>query len=128
VFTPLEWIAFIIIVAGIIKIITLLVNPSAWMNFAKSVYKNPQVVKVVALILTLIIFYYLYSAGITIVEILAVTAFIASLLMIALADEVDYFLKKYQTMVKKGNLWKTYWLYGLLWIVIMLWGLKELFL
>lgn len=127
-FTPLEWIAFIIIVAGIIKIITLLVNPSAWMNFAKSVYKNPQVVKVVALILTLIIFYYLYSAGITIVEILAVTAFIASLLMIALADEVDYFLKKYQTMVKKGNLWKTYWLYGLLWIVIMLWGLKELFL
>jgi len=70
----------------------------------------------------------LYGAGITVVEILAVTAFVALLMMIALADEVGHLIKKYQAMIKKDNLWKNYWLYTLAWIVLMLWGLKELFM
>ena len=87
------------------------------MNFAKGIYSKPQVAKFVGLILAIVVFYYLYDSGITVIEILAVTAFVALLMMIALAGEVDSLIKKYQAMIKKGDLWKNYWLYTLLWIV-----------
>ncbi len=126
VYTAVENIAFVVIIAGLIKMFVLLIKPQAWMNFAKRIYSKPQIAKFVSLILAVVVFYYLYGAGITVVEILAVTAFVALLMMIALADEVDYLLKKYQAMIRKGNLWKQYWLYTLLWLVLMFWGLKEL--
>lgn len=128
VWTAVENIALIVIIAGLIKMFVILIKPQAWMNFAKGVYSKPQIVKFVGLILAGVVFYYLHGAGITVVEILAVTAFVALLIMIALAGEVDYLLKKYQAMIKKGDLWKNYWLYTLLWLVLMFWGLKELFM
>ena len=126
-FTAVQNIALVLIIVAIIKIVVLLVKPQAWMNFAKGIYSKPQVAKFVGLILAIVVFYYLYGAGITVVQILAVTAFVALLLMIALADEVEPLIKKYQAMIKKGDLWKNYWLYTLLWIVLMVWGLNELF-
>jgi len=126
-FTAVQNIALILIIFAIIKILVLLVKPQAWMNFAKWIYSKPQIDRWVGLILAGIVFYYLYGAGITIIEILAVTAFVALLLMIALAGEVDSLIKKYQVMIKRGNLWKNYWLYTLLWIVLLIWGLNEIF-
>jgi|TARA_B100001971_G_scaffold74341_1_gene68549 hypothetical protein len=76
------------------------------MDFVKGVYHNPRVVKVVSFILGVIVLYYLLNAGITIAQILAVTAFIMLLLMIGLAEEMDYLLKKYTILIKKGTLWK----------------------
>jgi len=127
-FTAVQNIALILIVVGLIKMFVLLVKPQAWMDFSKWLYSKPQLAKFVGLILAVVVFYYLYGAGITVVEILAVTAFVALLMMIALADEVGHLIKKYQAMIKKDNLWKNYWLYTLAWIVLMLWGLKELFM
>lgn len=126
-FTAIQNIALVLIIVAIIKIVVLLIKPQAWMNFAKGIYSKPSVAKFVGLILAIIVFYYLYSAGITIIQILAVTAFVALLLMIALAGEVDSLIKKYQAMIKKGNLWKEYWLYTLLWVALLVWGLNELF-
>jgi|TARA_Y100000034_G_scaffold74012_1_gene88961 hypothetical protein len=127
VFTPIEIIALVMIVLGAIKMIVLLVKPKAWMNFAKGVYSKPSVVKVVGFILGVIVLYYLLSAGITIVQILAVTAFVALLFMIGLVEEIDYFLKKYEELIKKGTMWKDYWFYTLLWIILMVWGAWKLF-
>jgi len=126
-FTSVEIIALIVIIASAIKMITLLVKPTAWMNFAKGIYNKPKVVKIFGLILAAIVLYYLNGAGITIVQILAVTAFVALLLMIGLANEVPYFIKKYEAMIKKGTIWKDYWLYSLVWVVLIAWGAKELF-
>lgn len=126
-FTSIEWIALAMIFAGVIKMLMLLVNPAAWMNFAKKLYAKPGVVKWVGLILAAVVLYYLLGAGITIVQILAVTAFVALLLMVGLANEVPYLVKKYQAMIKKGTIWRDYWLYALVWIILMAWGAKELF-
>ncbi len=126
-FTSIEIIALVMIVLGAIKMIVLLVKPKAWMNFAKRVYSKPSVVKIVGFILGVIVLYYLLSAGITIVQILAVSAFVALLIMIGLAEEIDYFLKKYEALIKKGTMWKDYWFYTLLWIILMAWGAWELF-
>lgn len=128
VYTAVQNIALILIVVGVIKMVVLLIKPQAWMNFAKGLYSNPSVMKWIGLILAGVVFYYLTGAGITVIQILAVTTFVALLMMIAMADEVGYFLKKYQAMIKKGNLWKNYWLYTLVWIVLMIMGLNELFM
>lgn len=124
--TAIENIAWIVIIVATIKMLVLLVSPMSWMNFASKFYKNKGLAKIVSLALAVVIFYYLYMAGITVVQILAVTAFVGMLLVLGLADEFEYFIKKYQAMVKKGNLWKEYWLYTLIWIVLLIWGVKEL--
>jgi|TARA_Y100000034_G_C6707549_1_gene312385 hypothetical protein len=126
-FTPVETIALIIILVGAIKIVVLLVNPKAWMNFAKSVYSKPSLTSLVALVLAAVVLWYLIQSGMTIVQILAVTAFTTLLIMVGLAKEVGPLMKKYESMIEKGNLWKEYWLYTLVWILLMIWGAWELF-
>lgn len=126
-FTAVETIALVIIIVSIIKMGVLLINPKSWMNFAKGVYSKPDVTSFGAFILGAIVLYYLIQSGITIVEVLAVTAFVALLIMVGLAKEVKPLIKKYEAMVKKGNLWKEYWFYSLIWILLLLWGIKELF-
>jgi hypothetical protein len=56
-----------------------------------------------------------------------VTAFIALFVLIGIAGETEELIKKYQGMIKKGKLWKKYWFYTLLWIILLVWGVKELF-
>lgn len=126
-FTSIEIIALVIIVLGAIKIVVLLVNPKAWMNFAKGIYSKPNAVKVVGFILGAVVLYYLLSSGMTITQILAVTAFVGLLFMIGLAEEAEHFIKKYEVLIKKGTMWKDYWFYTLLWIILMIWGAKEIF-
>lgn len=125
--TAIETIAGIIIIFSAIKILVILVNPAAWMNFARSLYSKPGAVKTVAFVLAAIVLYYLVQSGLTIVDILAVTAFVALLVLIGLAGEVDDLIKKYQGKVKAGRILKDYWFYTLLWIILLVWGAKELF-
>ena len=125
-FTPVEIIALVLIVVSVIKIAVLLVNPGSWMNFAKNLYSKPKAVSTVALILAAIVLFYLLQE-MSIVQILAVTAFVILLVLIGLAKEVGPLIKKYEVIIKKGNLWKENWLYTLIWIVLLVWGLWELF-
>jgi hypothetical protein len=123
-----EIIALIMIIVSAIKMFVLLVSPKSWMNFARGIYKKPGAAKFAGLILALIIFYYLhYVSGISIVQILAVIAFVAVLFMIGLADEADELVRKYQAIIRKGQLWKKYWFYTILWLILLVWGVKELF-
>ncbi len=126
--TPVEIIALIVIVIAVIKMVILLVTPMTWMNWTKTFYTKSSIAKIVSFILAVIVLYYLNSSGITIVQILAVSAFVFLLIIIGLASHVDYLTKRYEAQIKKGNLWKENWFYALLWIVLMLWGLKELFM
>ncbi len=123
----IEIFALILIVLGLVKILVLAINPESWMNFARWIWSKPRLTQVISLILAGTVFYYLLM-DLTIVQILAVMLFLALLMVVGLADEVEYFLTKYNGMIKKGKLWKHYWLYTLIWLVLLLWGLKELFL
>jgi hypothetical protein len=123
--SSVEIIAWIFIIFVAIKMLVLLVNPRIWMNFAKSVWSNTNTVKLLGCILAAVVLYFLLQE-ITIVQVIAVTAFIALLLIVGLASEVPYFIKKYEAQIKRGNLWRDYWFYTLIWIVLLVWALKEL--
>jgi len=124
--TPVEIIALIVIITAAIKMIVLIVNPKSWINFTKKSYSKPGIIKIISLVLAVIVLYCLLSAGITIVDILAVTAFVALLIVVGLADEIGSIMKKYEALLKKRTLWKEYWLYALLWIILLILGLIEI--
>ncbi len=126
--TPIEIIALIVIVLIVIKMLVLLVKPMAWMNLAKGIYKNAIVAQVIGLILAIVVLYYLVNNGVGIVTILAVTAFVALLLMIGLATHVDDFIVKYERQIKAGIMWKENWLYVIIWIALVIWGAYEFFM
>ena len=126
-FTSIEIITLILIVIVAIKMFVLLVKAQAWMNFAKWIYKRPSVTKFVGAILAGVILYYLINSGMTIVQILAVSAFMAMLFVVGLAEDIGPFIKKYQAQIKAGKLWKKHWFYTLIWIAILVWGALVLF-
>ncbi|MBI5803397.1 hypothetical protein HY448_01795 [Candidatus Pacearchaeota archaeon] len=115
------------IIISAIKISILLVKPKSWIDFAKWLYSKTITTSIVALILAAITLYYLIQSGITIVQILAVTAFVALLLIVGLAPQMSVLIKRYEIMVREGKLWKEYWLYILIWIALIGWGAKEVF-
>jgi len=123
---PIEIIALVLIIFAAIKMFTLLVKPQAWMNFTKALFKKKSVAVVIGLILGGVVLYYLIQE-LTIVQILAVTAFIAMLFLIGLAGHVDELIRRYEREIKKGKLWKENWFYTLIWIALLVWGVLVLF-
>ena len=125
--TPIEIIALVFIIIAVVKMLILLVNPMAWINVSKKVLGNKIVTQIIGFVLVGVIFYYLRQAGISIVEILAVSTFAFAMLIIALAGHLDDLVAKYKGLIKRGKLWQEYWLYTLIWIILLVWGVKELF-
>jgi len=126
VYTPIEIIALVLITVSVIKILILLVNPKSWMNFARMIYKNSRVTSVVALILAVVVLFYLIQE-LTIIQILAVTSFVALLFVIGLADRGNALIKMYEGQIKNKTLWKRNLFYTLIWIALLAWGIKVLF-
>ncbi len=125
-FTPLENIALILIVVSVIKILVILINPGSWFNFAKKVWSNSGITRMIALILAIIVFYYLMQE-LTIVQILAVTAFVALTIAVGLGDRINELLKHYEKLMKNRKMLKDHWMYLVIWLALMIWGIKELF-
>ena len=124
--TPIEIIALILIIVSGIKIIVILINPNAWMNFAKKLFANASLVRIVLLILAGVVLYYLLQE-LTIIQILAAATLIVLLIGIGLAKDFNTLIKLYNNQ-NSGKLLKDNWLYTLIWIVLLAWGAKELFM
>jgi len=124
----IEILALIFIIAGLVKIIVLAYKPRKWINFAESVWNRPKTMQLICLILAVVIFFYLTENGITIVQILAVSFFVAMFMAVAIAPEAEDLILKYEARIKRGSLWRQYWLYVLVWLILLLLGLKEIFM
>ena len=120
--------ALIIILFSAIKIVVILAKPSAWADFVKKIWANPMVTSIISLILAAVVLYYLvWVEGLTIVQILAVTAFVALLMAVGIGMYAKEVVGMATRMLKKGIL-KRAWFYTLLWVALIAWGAYELFL
>jgi len=124
--TALEWIVTLFAVLGIIKFTVILVNRKKWWPVTRSVYGNPQVFSWVFLILAAVVFYFVIQE-LGIVEVLAVAAFFALFMAFAFTTYSKEVLELAQKIMKKGFSWGQ-WLFILIWAVLLLWGLYEIFL
>ncbi len=130
VFTSVEIIALVLIAIVAVKMLVLIVKPMSWMKFTKVIYKKPNVVKFIGAILAGLILYFLVSpqyGNMSIVQILAVSLFMAMMFMIGLSEDIGPFIKKYEAQIKAGKMWQKHWFYTLIWIALLVWGSLVLF-
>jgi hypothetical protein len=124
--TPIEWIVTIFAVLGLIKIIVILVNKEGWWPVVKGAWSRPGLTGAVSLILAAIVLWYLLQE-LTIVQILAAMAFTALLMVFAFIQYSDELLALAKKILKKKfSGWL--WLYIVIWVVLLLWALYEIFL
>jgi len=123
--TPVEWMAAIIAIIVLIKLIVILIKPSAWMEVVDAVYKWPIVTVIVSLILA----YYtltLLLEEITIIQIFASMLFLMFLMTLSMVIYKKEIVTLGKKMLKKDIL-KRAWLAIIVWLVLCVWVLKELF-
>ena len=127
--TITESLALILIIVSFIKLITIAVRPSAWFdNVVKKVYgSGSKTVSWVMLVLALIVLYYLLQDGITIVQILAVTLFVVLIIGMGFVTVSGEFLTLADNLYKDRNILKRFWLSTLVWVILLVWGIKEIF-
>ncbi len=122
----IEVMALIVVVAAAIKILVILVKPKAWVGIVKKIWVNSALVGIVSLVLAAVVLYYLMQAGITIVQIFAVMLFIALLAAVSAAVYSKEIMGLAQKLLKDKNILKKAWLAILVWIILIIWALKEL--
>ena len=123
---PLEILAAIIIVFSLVKLTVVLISPMSWLNFAKKIYVRPQITSAVALVLAAVVLYILINSGMTIVHILSVTLFIVLVLVIGMARYGEEIISWAMGQDLRTIL-KEQWLYTLIWIVLLVWGIAAIF-
>ncbi len=124
-FGTIEILALILIAITAIKLLIFIVNPHWWYSFIEKVYSSPAITSLIAFILAMIVLYFLILSGITIVEILAVSLFIALLIAIGFAK----YANKLIPWIRDQNIvsvLKELWLYTLVWLLLIAWGAGEL--
>ena len=127
VLTTIEIIALVLVGFSVIKILFLLVNPKAWLGFAKGILGNSVLLTIVGLILSGGVLYLLIDNGMTIVQIFAVMAFMAAFMMMGLAVYSKSLVKMVEGIYKDKGFLKKGWFYMLLWIALIVWVVIEIF-
>ena len=124
VYTPVEVIAGIFVLCGLLKMLMLLFNKKGWFKFANQVYGNPRNMKILFCILALVILYFLLLE-LSIVQIMAVVAFTVMLIgadLMEYSAEVKAMVKKFEK--KKLSGFQAGFL--VVWIILLVWTLVEL--
>lgn len=121
----IEIFALILIGLAAVKILMLLYKPEVWFNLVGKIYIVPQLVTLLALLLSAIVLYFLINAGLTIAEILAVCLFIALLIMVAMASYAEELLVWIKQQDISAIIRRT-WIYMVAWILLLAWGVKEI--
>ena len=122
----LEILATILIVFVVIKLVVFLISPQAWLQFARKLYIKPQITSGIAFLLAAVVLYFLHTAGISIIHILAVALFIALLVVIGMAKYADELLEWAMAQDIYAIL-KEQWFYTLIWVGLIVWGIQAIF-
>ncbi len=125
---PIEIIALILIIVVAIKLIVIMTNPKKWIAVVDAIWKNSGLTTIVCLVGAGVILYYLLDAGMGIVQILAVMLLLSLLMGLSIAAYSKDLIGLGKKMLKDRAIVKKAWLAIIIWIVLILWGLKELFI
>ena len=124
-----ETLALIFMVVAAVKIIVLLVNPKSWIGLIKKVWDNSVLTMVISLILAAVVLYYLViEGGVGIVQILAVSLFMALLAGVGISSYSKEVTKLAIKLLKDKDVLKKSWVYIVIWVLLLIWGFRELFL
>lgn len=123
--TPVEWIAGLFAILAIVKLIVVIFNKKAWVkNVSKPILGNKASGLLFA-ILAIVIFYFLILE-LSIVQIFAVMAFTGMIIGFAYMDYSKELMSLVDKVMKrKFSGWM--WIQVIVWLVLSVWVLMELF-
>jgi len=124
-FTPIEWIAAIVVILSLIKIIFIIFNKKKYFELVSPIYTKSKGTSWILLLLALVVLYFLLQS-LSIVTIMAVMAFTSLLIGFAFMQ----YPKQIMSLAKKiysKQLSFAMTIYILIWLLLSLWTLKELF-
>lgn len=125
---PLELIAFIFILLCLIKIISISISPQSWnRNIVRKLLKNYHLAAFISFVLALVVLYFLLKS-LTIIEILASASFVFLLMASRVFAYHEEILKLSDKIYKDKTLLKKSIIYVIIWLILLLWGLKEIVL
>lgn len=125
VFSSLEWIVIVFAALSFIKLIIILTNRREWLPVVKEVYGGPRFFSPILFVLAALMFWILWQ-HLSLVEIMAVMAFTAVFIALALlqyGQEVIKLAKKSVSVKIKG--WLLFYL--LVWIALLVCTLYTIF-
>ena len=117
--------AALLILLAVVKVIMLAVHTPTWLRAAKALYANRTATVIACYVLAAIVFYGLLASGLTIVQILAVSLFVALLLLPGFAPYMGEVLHALEGKTF-GQIMREQWLYTLIWTMLLAWGAWEL--
>jgi hypothetical protein len=124
-FTTLEWIAAILIGLTLVKLAVVSFSLPTWLGLARKFYARPAVTTLVSAIAAGGILSALINAGVSAVEILAVTLFVMLVMLVGFARYVPDILDWAENRTL-GDWLREQWLSSAIWLGLVLWGLYEL--
>jgi len=123
--SAIEILAGMLIVLAGIKLAVIFIDARIWLRFVKRVYAMPAVTSGVALFLAGLVLYLLVQSGLTIVQVLAVTVFVALLLVVGVAPYAGRLFGWLETQSLPEML-RRQWLCVIVWVLLLAWGAVEL--
>lgn len=123
---PIEIMALIIAVLGIVKLVFIFANPKAWVKVVDFVYAKPNVTGALSALLALIILFFLVQE-ITIVQIFAVMLFVMFLILIKFSVYAKDLKALSHKVLNDKNLIRKAWLAVVIWLILIIWVLYEIF-
>lgn len=121
----IDVIAGLLILASLVKLVAVLVSPKSWAALARRAYAKPLLANAVALVLALVVLYFLLGSGLTILEILACFALFALLMVPAVTPYIHRLLDWAESREPAG-LFQEQGVVIVIWWGFILWGLVEL--
>jgi len=119
--SAIEVLAGLLIVLACVKLLVVFVDAKLWLRFVKRIYARPAITSLVALLLAAVVLYLLLRSGLTIVQVLAVTVFVALLLVVGIAPYARALFDWLETQSLPAML-RQQWLYIVIWVLLMAWG------
>ena len=115
--------AALLIVLAIVKVIVIVLSVQAptWLNAAKALYANRKVAVIAFYVLAGLVLYGLLASGLTILQILAVSLFVALLLLPGFAPYMGEVVHQLEGKTF-GQMMREQWLYTLIWTLLLGWG------
>ena len=124
--SAIETIALVLVIVSVIKLFFLMVSPRSWFNTVGKLFLHPGIFTTIALILGAVVLKYLLIE-LTIVQIFAVMAFFAPLMWFTISPYRKDLYDMVTRELSSGGILKRNWLGVVIWILLVIWVLKELF-
>jgi len=125
--TPVEIMAFIVIVVSVLKLAFFVVSPAVWFrNVSQKFYGNPTLFMPISLILAIIGLYYL-TCELSIIQIFATVFVLMFLFAASFMPFGREMLALFEPMVSdKRTIWRKTWISVVVWAILIIWAICAL--